>query len=79
MEAEGTGLEVPPNSAGNPVNDSPFGTTATRAYRLPNSEAAIDLRFSELRDLWALADDEARDAILQAVRERILTSKGVQS
>jgi hypothetical protein len=42
-------------------------------------EAAIDLRFSELRELWALADDEARDAILEAVRMRILTSKGVQS
>ncbi len=64
-------------STGNRDPERSLGTKTTRAAELPKFEAAVDLRFSELRELWGLADDSLRDEILDAVRSACLrTAKG---
>jgi integrase len=76
---DGEGFEVPSHPPGNSIVDGRLGTKATRSTKLLGFEAAIDLRLGELLELWELANDEQRDEYLQGLRERVLTSKGVQS
>lgn len=53
-------------------SDTLLGTNPTRSTALLNFNAAVDLRFGELLEAWNLADDEARDGILDAVRQACL-------